>query len=105
MFDALIRFGLWGLALVLAAYLAGEFFPALQIGSIVDARYVETAALAGLAIVAAGVVGRLIQGAAGGRGARCRTCRRKINRGAIFCRIHLRQVIETQDELARRRAI
>jgi predicted nucleic acid-binding Zn ribbon protein len=97
MADTLLRLGLWIIILVLVVFIGRE---SLEIGILQDA--VEHSLLLlvgkiGLAIVALGGVLKVFGSVAPKKKSRCRICKRPIPPGDIYCRQHLREVLEDED--------
>jgi predicted nucleic acid-binding Zn ribbon protein len=100
MSTTLLRLGLWMVILVLGLYVLATSFPDEPWAELIPMPMLQQALMLGVIVVLAGVVARVL-----GKGAqavsaknRCRICRRPIAAGAIYCREHLRSILEDEDE-------
>ncbi|HEY0591043.1 MAG TPA: ComEC/Rec2 family competence protein [Thermoanaerobaculia bacterium] len=97
-----IRMGLYGILVVLAVFVAGQAF-SLPYAQVLTSAHLGQAGLAGLALIAVGLVLRVGEKVRRktkkGKG-RCVICKRPVLVGDKYCREHLRQVIgDEQDRL------
>src|SRR5256885_16685427 len=97
MSSALLRLGLWIVLLVVALYVLQQTFEdAPFVDFFAPAMLQKALALGGL-LVAGGIVLRLLE-----RGAkvviknRCVICKTPVEHGAIYCRQHLRSVLDRE---------
>jgi len=105
MATTLLRLGLWTVILVLVLYVLVTTYPDEPWAELITMTMLQQAlTLAGI-VVAAGIVVRIL-----GKGAkvvtvanRCRICRRPIGANAIYCRDHLRSIVQHEDERTRTR--
>src|SRR5258705_4951192 len=102
MSSTVLRLGLWIILLVVAMYVLQQTYEdAPFVDFFAPAMLQKALALGGL-LVAGGIVLRVLE-----RGAkvvtknRCVICKAPIDRGAIYCRQHLRQVLSREDEISR----
>lgn len=99
MSSTLLRLGLWVVLLVVALYVLQQTYEDAPFVDFFAPAMLEKALVVGGLLVAAGMVMRLLE-----RGAkvvtknRCIVCRTPIDRGAIYCREHLRNVLSREDE-------
>jgi predicted nucleic acid-binding Zn ribbon protein len=98
MSSTLFRLGLWIAIAVLAAYVVSESFEGSPIAEMIPTDLLtKVLGLAGLLIV----VGLIAKGFEKTQAAvsknRCRVCSTPISQGAIYCRNHLRKVLELED--------
>ncbi|MDP9361811.1 MAG: hypothetical protein M3P29_10200 [Acidobacteriota bacterium] len=99
MSSTLLRLGLWIVLLVVVLYVLQQTYEeAPFVDFFAPAMLQKALALGGL-LVMAGIVMRLLE-----RGAkvivknRCIVCKTPIERGAIYCRQHLREVLSREDD-------
>lgn len=99
MSTTLLRLGLWTLILVMVLYVLATTYHEEPWAELIPMEMLrQVLILAGIVIVA-GIVLRIL-----GKGARvvsknrCRVCRTPIPSGAIYCRAHLRTILEEEDE-------
>jgi hypothetical protein len=103
MSSTLLRLGLWVILLVVVLYVLQQTYEeAPFVDFFAPAMLQKALALGGL-LLAAGVVMRLLE-----RGAkavvknRCVTCKTPIEHGAIYCRQHLRRILNREDDRTHR---
>lgn len=100
MSTTLLRLGLWTVILVLVLYVLATTYPNEPWAEMIPMVMLQQALTLGGALVAIGVVMRVL-----GKGAkvvasknRCQVCRKPIAPGAFYCREHLRSIIAQEDE-------
>lgn len=100
MSTTLLRLGLWTVILVLVLFVLATTYPDQPWTEMIPMVMLQQALTLGGALVAIGVVMRVL-----GKGAkvvapknRCQVCRRPIATGALYCREHLRSIIADEDE-------
>jgi predicted nucleic acid-binding Zn ribbon protein len=99
MYTTLLRLGLWTLVLVLATYVFRESMAEPKIAELIPSEMLAQALVVGVVLIVAGMLARLF-----GKGAkvvsknRCSVCRTPIASGAIYCRAHLRAILQEEDE-------
>lgn len=100
MSTTLLRLGLWTVILVLALYVVASTYPEEPFAELIPMKMLQQALTLGIIVVIAGTVMRVL-----GKGAqavtvknRCRICRKPIASGAIYCREHLRSILDAEDE-------
>ncbi len=100
MYATVLRLGLWTLILVLALYVLSATFPEEPWAELIPAPMLQQILVVAVALIALGVVLRIL-----GIGARvvvarnrCRVCRTEIPHGAIYCRAHLRTILQDEDD-------
>jgi len=99
MASTLLRLGLWVLIIVLAMYVIHESFEDSPVSEYVPTGLLQKGLVAGVALLLAGFAFRLLQkGADTVKKARCVVCRTPIPAGAIYCREHLRTILQEEDE-------
>ncbi|MGA8807174.1 MAG: hypothetical protein WB973_04795 [Thermoanaerobaculia bacterium] len=103
MSSTLLRLGLWVILLVVVLYVLQQTYEeAPFVDFFAPAMLQKALALGGL-LIAGGVVMRLLE-----RGAkavvknRCVTCKTPIEHGAIYCRQHLRRILNREDDRTHR---
>ena len=98
MSSTLLRLGLWLLVLVLAVFVIRETFSHAPGAEYVTDTLIQQALVLSVVIVAAGLVVKVLE-----KGKkvviknRCRTCGKPVPQGAIYCREHLRTVLDLED--------
>lgn len=99
MASTLLRIGLWVLIIVLAMYVIHESFEDSPVAEYVPPSLLQKGLVAGGALLLAGIVLRIFEkGAKAVSKQRCAVCRTPIPKGAIYCRRHLRSILEDEDD-------
>lgn len=98
MSSTLLRLGLWTMVLILALYVVHETFIESALAELIPfAMLGQALTVAGLLVVA-GLVLRVAEKAKKVVSKHtCRVCNTQIAAGAIYCRVHLRAVLERED--------
>ncbi|HKR63262.1 MAG TPA: hypothetical protein VJZ00_05980 [Thermoanaerobaculia bacterium] len=96
----MLRLGLWTLILVLALYVLAATYPDEPFAELIPAPMLQQALVVAVVLIVAGIVLRLLGvGVAAVKPRnRCRVCRTEIPHGAIYCRAHLRTILQEEDE-------
>lgn len=98
MSTTILRAGLWLLVLVLALYVIHETYAEQQFVEMIPVTMLQHALLLSGLLVVVGVAMRLLEK---GQGAvsknKCKICRTPIPSGGIYCRAHLRHVLDMED--------
>ncbi|SRR6266849_7217575 len=95
----LLRLGLWILIIVLALYVLQQSFEGSPITEYMPINMLRNAMLVGFLLLVVGVALRVFEkGAKKVVKHRCAVCRTPIPHGAIYCRAHLRSVLQSEDE-------
>ena len=104
MAQTLYRLGLWTIVLVLGAYVVRETFRDSRPGEIITMRLLQRGGVVGLLLIAGSGVARILERTAvkGLKKSRCAICRLPIPPGEIYCRTHLREILDRESELSRR---
>lgn len=102
MSSTLLRLGLWITILVMALYVMHETLEESPIHDYVPAHVLTKALVLGVVLIIAGVVARMFEKTTKKIGAkhRCVVCHKPVAPGQIYCREHLRRVLEAEDEKA-----
>jgi hypothetical protein len=101
MSSTLLRLGLWVTLLVIAAYVIHETYAEQQLAEYIPLPMLTKALLLGGLLIAAGIVVRVLEKGAravGGKKNRCIVCKTAIPPGAIYCRAHLRSVLQKEED-------
>ena len=102
-----IRLGLYAILVMLAVFVAGQTFE-LPYAEYLTSAHLGQVGVAGLAVIAAGVVLRIFEKVRHktkkGKG-RCVVCKRPVLVGDKYCREHLRQMIGEEQDQDRMRAV
>jgi hypothetical protein len=103
MSQTLLRFGLWIVLIVLALYVVRESINGSSGTEYVSDQILQHAGSFGILLIAAGGVALIFEKAASKtRFRHCTLCRQPVAKGEIYCRMHLREVVEREHELNRR---
>jgi predicted nucleic acid-binding Zn ribbon protein len=100
MSSTLLRLGLWVTLIVVILYVLRETYEDMPAAEYMGTSMLQKALVVGVFLVIAGVVARLLEKGASKAAPknRCAVCRVAIVKGAIYCRAHLRTVLEREDE-------
>lgn len=100
MYATVLRLGLWTLILVLALYVLSATFAEEPFAELIPTEMLQQALIVAVILIVAGVVLRVLGVGARAVGPRnrCRVCRTEIPHGAIYCREHLRTILQEEDE-------
>ena len=103
MSSTLLRLGLWIILIAVALYVLHETYAGLPIQEYFSEDMMTKAvALGGLLLIAGFVMRVLEKGAKVVTKNRCVICKTPITPGAIYCRAHLRNVLQKEDERVHR---
>lgn len=98
MSSTLLRLGLWTLILILSLYVVHETYEGSSVADMIPFDMLGKAVAVAGALLAAGVIARMIEKTRKVVGKnRCRVCSTPVPQGAIYCRAHLRSVLELED--------
>jgi hypothetical protein len=98
MSSTLLRLGIWIVILVLALYVIHETYVGSPVADMIPFDMLgKGLGVAVLLIIVGGVVRLFEKGKKTTSKSRCRVCRTPIPQGAIYCRTHLRSVLELED--------
>lgn len=100
MSGTLLRFGLWVVLIALALYVIHETFPDAPQAEFISAPMLQKIGLVGVGLVVLGFVISLFEKAAAKtfRQQRCTVCRRPVMHGEIYCREHLRRILDEEHD-------
>lgn len=99
MSSTLLRLGLWIILIAVALYVLHETFEGMPASAYFEGDLLTKVLVLGGLLVGAGFVMRLFEkGAKVVTKNRCVVCRIPIAPGAIYCRAHLRGVLEREDD-------
>ncbi len=99
MSTTLLRLGLWTLILVLALYVLATTYAEQSWTELIPMTMLQQALVVAGAVLVLGIVARIFdKGAKVVTKNRCRTCRTPIAPGALFCREHLRSILNAEDD-------
>jgi predicted nucleic acid-binding Zn ribbon protein len=93
--------GLWTLVLIMALFVIRESYSHLPIADMIPQRMLEQAMVVAAVAVVAGVALRAFEKTARvvSKGkSRCQVCNKPVPQGAIYCREHLRSMLEREDK-------
>lgn len=98
MSSTLLRLGLWIAILVLAAYVISESFEGSTIAEMIPMHLMTKVFGLAAALLIAGVIVKMFEKTKEKVSrSRCRICGTPVSSGAIYCRNHLRKVLEIED--------
>lgn len=99
MSSTLLRLGLWIILAVVACYVLHETYAGTALAGYFSTAMLQKALVLGGLLVVAGIVTNVFQkGAKAVIKNRCVVCKVPIAPGAIYCRAHLRRVLQVEDE-------
>ncbi|HKB78614.1 MAG TPA: hypothetical protein VKH35_02755 [Thermoanaerobaculia bacterium] len=99
MSSTLFRLGLWTILAVIALYVLHETYAATPLVDYFSTPMLQKALVVGILLLASGMVARMFEkGAKVAIRNRCAVCKTAIPKGAIYCRAHLRSVLQREDE-------
>jgi hypothetical protein len=99
MSSTVLRLGLWIILLVVVLYVLQQTYEDAPFVDFFAPAMLQKALVLGGLLVVAGIVLRLLEGGAKVvTKNRCVVCKTPIDRGAIYCREHLRRVLSREDE-------
>jgi hypothetical protein len=96
----ILRLGLWILILSLALYVVDTSFTNSPLAELVNVGLVQNVLMLGAGLFVLGIVMRIFDKTAGKvlqKSSHCRICNTVIPNGQIYCRVHLRGMLERED--------
>jgi hypothetical protein len=100
MSSTILRLGLWTILAVVALYVLHETYAETHLAEYFSTPMLQKALVVGGLLVVAGVIMRVLE-----RGARkvshknrCVICKTPVTEGAIYCREHLRRVLQREED-------
>ncbi len=101
MSSTLLRLGLWIILAVVALYVLHETYAGTAVAAYFSMATLQKALVIGGVLVVAGLVTSVFgKGAKAVSKNRCVVCKTPIPPGAIYCRAHLRRVLQVEDDRA-----
>lgn len=98
MSSTLLRLGLWTLVLMLALFVVQATWSSSPVAELITTEMIQQGLALSVVVVIAGVIVKVFEK---GKKAvvknRCRECGKTIPPGGIYCREHLRSVLELED--------
>src|SRR4051812_16342657 len=99
MSGTLLRFGLWIVLIVLALYVLRETYSESPAQEYLSPGLLQKAGAFGLALIAAGAIASMFEKTASVvLKKRCQVCHRSVSPGELFCRQHLRSILEEEHD-------
>jgi predicted nucleic acid-binding Zn ribbon protein len=100
MSTTLLRLGLWIILLVVGIYVLQQTLEESPLVEFFNESLMAKGLMLGGALLAVGFVSRLFEKTVGKTVVRshCAVCRTPVPKGAIYCRQHLRSVLEREDD-------
>jgi predicted nucleic acid-binding Zn ribbon protein len=102
MSSTLLRLGLWVILLVVVLYVLQQTYEDAPFVDFFAPAMLQKALVLGGLLLAAGVVTRLLERAKVVVKNRCVVCKTPIEHGAIYCRQHLRRILNREDDRTHR---
>jgi predicted nucleic acid-binding Zn ribbon protein len=96
----ILRLGLWILVLVMALYVIHESYEEQPLAEMIPMQMLQHALVLSVVLVGVGLVVRMFEKTTRkvlSPKNRCRVCPTAIAPGAIYCRVHLRGMLERED--------
>lgn len=93
----ILRLGLWSLVFIVVAYVFTETAPESPVAEIVTEQLLYLLAKVAVALVVLGIIIGTAEKMWRGRPRKCKTCGRRIPSTALYCRLHLNEVLEEED--------
>lgn len=98
MSSTLLRLGLWTLVLILGLWVVKTIYFESPIGELITDTMIAQAMTVVVLLIIAGIIAKMVEkGKRVVTKNRCRECSKPIPPGAIYCREHLRGVLELED--------
>ena len=98
MSSTLLRLGIWTMVLIMGLFVIQTVYADSPISDMITTTMLQQAVVVSIVLIIAGVVARMFEkGKKVVSKNRCRECSKPIPPGAIFCREHLRGVLEIED--------
>jgi predicted nucleic acid-binding Zn ribbon protein len=98
MSSTLLRLGLWTLVLILALYVASATYSQQSWAEMIPESMLQQGLVVAVLVVIAGLVAKVFEkGQKVVSKNRCKICSKPIPTGAIYCREHLRNMLELED--------
>lgn len=97
MSSTFLRLGLWLLVLVMAAYILKETFYEFPLYEIIEDDLLLLILKMAGGIIVIGIALRFFERLSPGARSKCAECGAKVTGNAIYCRLHLNQVLEEED--------
>ena|ERR1051325_1050526 len=99
MSSTLLRLGLYTILIVIALYVVAQTYENSPVAEFIPNAMLQKALLVGVVLVVAGIIASILErGARAVTKNRCSVCRTPIPKGAIYCRAHLRRVLQTEED-------
>ena len=98
MSSTLLRLGLWTLVLIIGLFVLQTTFADAPLAEMIPDAMLGQALALSVVLVIAGVIAKVLEkGKQVVTKKRCKVCSKPIPPGAIYCREHLRNVLELED--------
>jgi predicted nucleic acid-binding Zn ribbon protein len=98
MSSTLLRLGMWTAILVLSLYIVHETFEESSLAEMIPMHLLTKIMIVAIVLCAAGVLVRVFEKTKQAvTKNKCRVCGAVVSQGAIYCRNHLRKVLELED--------
>lgn len=101
MSSTLLRFGLWLVVIIMGIYVVRESYHEQPFAELVPDAMLQHAMVFSVVLVIAGILLRVLEkGSKVVSRNRCRVCKTAIPDGGIYCRAHLRHMLDLEDRRA-----
>src|SRR5688500_15105476 len=98
MSSILLRLGLWTLVLVLTLYVVKETYSEAPLAEMIPAAMLTQAIILSALVVIAGLIAKAVEkGKKAVSKTRCKVCGKPVPTGGIYCREHLRTMLDLED--------
>jgi len=97
MADLFLRFGLWIIILVLVVFIGRESLEIQILQDAVEHSLLLLVGKVGIGLVGLGILLRMFGKVTPKKKSRCKVCKQPVRPGDIYCRQHLRDVLEAED--------
>lgn len=99
MSSTLLRLGLYTVLIVIALYVVAQTYESSPVAEYIPTPMLTKALLVGVILVIAGIIASILEkGAKAVTKNRCAVCKTPIPPGAIYCRAHLRRVLQSEED-------
>lgn len=102
MSTTLLWIGLWLVAIVMGLFIGKDVFPGAPLVEFITTPLLVQGGAFGVLLAAAGIVLRLFERVAPKSKRRCVVCRKPVFGQEMYCRDHLRGILEEEDERTHR---
>jgi len=99
MSSTLLRLGLYTILIAIALYVVAQTYETSPVAEYIPTAMLQKVLILGALLVIAGIIASILErGAKAVTKNRCAVCRTPIPVGAIYCRAHLRRVLQSEED-------